>query len=573
MSIRYCVALAAVCSLVSAAEHRGIVKFGPVPLPGATVTATGGGKQFTTITDQQGNYSFPDLPDGTWKIRVEMLCFAPLERQVAVAPAATASEWDLKLLPFDQIVASAPVPAQAPEAAPPQQADKPRRNRQQPANTPSAFQRTDLNASADSPQAEAAAPDPPGEFSQSPSDGFLINGSVNNGLASPFAQAGAFGNYRPGRRSLYNGSLGLIFGNSFWDARAFSLTGQDTPKPAYTRAQGLLSFGGPLKIPRLIPRDGPNVTLNYQWTRNRNATTSTARVPTAAERRGDFSQPVTATGRPVIVTDPDSGAPFAGNMVPAVPNRPSGQGAAWLLSGRQLRKRPLQLPDSARRLHPSGRPAIARQQGHRLQELGFGSVRPSERADRQHEPVRLPRHHRLNRDQHFRQLEPPHQPPFVRKLERPVQPPVQPDDSVLREPAERLGPGGHYGKQPGAGELGAARPDLLERHRDALRRAEFPHAQPDERRFGLALLGATARTMSLRARISAGSSSTCSRSRIRAGAFTFTGAVSGQRFRRLPARESPTPARSPSATPTSTSAPFPTTATSPTTGAPARRSP
>jgi hypothetical protein len=37
--------------------------------------------------------------------------------------------------------------------------------------------------------------------------GFLINGSVNNGAATPLAQSAAFGNNRRGP-SLYNSSLG-----------------------------------------------------------------------------------------------------------------------------------------------------------------------------------------------------------------------------------------------------------------------------------------------------------------------------------------------------------------------------
>ena len=76
--------------------------------------------------------------------------------------------------------------------------------------------------------------------SQRAADGLLINGSVNNGASSPFAQLQAFGNNRRGVRSLYNGSLG--FNNldiSGLDARNYSLTGQDTPKPGYNHFTGL----------------------------------------------------------------------------------------------------------------------------------------------------------------------------------------------------------------------------------------------------------------------------------------------------------------------------------------------
>ena len=61
---------------------------------------------------------------------------------------------------------------------------------------------------------------------------------MNNGASSPFAQLQAFGNNRRGVRSLYNGSLGFSLDNSTLDARTFSLTGQDTPKPGYNQMQG-----------------------------------------------------------------------------------------------------------------------------------------------------------------------------------------------------------------------------------------------------------------------------------------------------------------------------------------------
>ena len=39
-------------------------------------------------------------------------------------------------------------------------------------------------------------------------------------------------------------------------------------------------------------------------------------MPTAAERRGDFSQSLDVFGRPVRLVDPATGAPFAGNVIP-----------------------------------------------------------------------------------------------------------------------------------------------------------------------------------------------------------------------------------------------------------------
>src|ERR1035438_5998114 len=95
-------------ALVQASEHHGIVRFAGLPVPGATVTATQGEKKVAAVTDPQGIYTFADLADGVWNLQVEMLCFATLKMEVAVAPNAPSPEWELKLLPFDEIKASAP---------------------------------------------------------------------------------------------------------------------------------------------------------------------------------------------------------------------------------------------------------------------------------------------------------------------------------------------------------------------------------------------------------------------------------------------------------------------------------
>jgi len=104
MHTNYLRRLAVACLSVfalAAAEHHGLVKFGGLPVPGATVTATQGDRKFVAVTDPQGAYSFRDLPDGVWTIQVEMLCFAPIKQEVAVAPNAPSPEWEMKLLPLD----------------------------------------------------------------------------------------------------------------------------------------------------------------------------------------------------------------------------------------------------------------------------------------------------------------------------------------------------------------------------------------------------------------------------------------------------------------------------------------
>jgi len=346
---RYTAVLWLAVLLSSASEHHGQVKFGGLPVPGATVTATQGDKQFTAITDSQGLYSFSDLPDGTWALEVAMPGFAPIRQDVAIAPQMPSPEWELKMLPLDQIqtVAAPPAPAAQPSPTPavatpaPQTAAASPRKRGKkappaPTNTQSSFQRADLNAAnpnaanQNAPNSTPAANEnaPPGgdassstsELSQRAADGLLINGTTNNGASSPFALSQAFGNNRRGGRSLYTGNVGLIMDNSVLDARQYSLTGQGYSKPSFNNLTGVAAFGGPLKIPGLI-RNGPQFFVNYQWTRNRNVTTQPGLVPSLAERAGDFS------GQPQIF-DPLNGAAFAGNIIPQ--NRMSPQAQALL---------------------------------------------------------------------------------------------------------------------------------------------------------------------------------------------------------------------------------------------------
>src|SRR5205814_1894927 len=92
----------------------------------------------------------------------------------------------------------------------------------QSADTSSGFQRAGVTASPGAPAApNEATPPAEGDRAMGAADGFLINGSVNNGAVSPFAQLPAFGNNRRGPRSLYNGGVGMLLGNSAWDTRPF----------------------------------------------------------------------------------------------------------------------------------------------------------------------------------------------------------------------------------------------------------------------------------------------------------------------------------------------------------------
>jgi len=267
--LRSLIAIGLVVFNLMASEQHGLVTFGGLPVPGATVTASQGDKKLVAISDANGAYSFPELADGLWTIQVQMLGFSTIKDEITVAPEAKPATWELKMLPLDQIHAETQLAAR-PQPPPP------------PPSTPAEPQKPEAKPPAS--EAEPARD----EMAQRAADGLLINGSQNNGASSPFALFPAFGNNRNGSRSLYNGGLAIFEDSSVWDARQFSFTGQNTPKYPFNHFNASVYFGGPLKIPHLL-KNGPNFFIGYTWMRNRNDNVGTALMPTQAQRDGDVS--------------------------------------------------------------------------------------------------------------------------------------------------------------------------------------------------------------------------------------------------------------------------------------------
>jgi hypothetical protein len=303
---------------IAATDYVGRVVFKTLPVPGATVSATHLDQRLTTVTDLDGVFRFPAIVEGDWTVRVEMIGFAEQSREITVTADTPASNWDLTLLPLADIARTAqaaPVDPAGPDVPP---SSQPLLDRRGPGGGDSrpapgdGFQRALVSPSAGS-AAVVNDPSAAGDADRSGADGFLVNGSVNNGAASPFAQLAAFGNNRRNARSLYNGGIGVLFGNSALDARPFSFTGQPTSSPSYSDAQIVASFAGPLRIPRLVTRNAPNLFLGYQRTVDHNASTQSALMPTALERAGDFSQARDASGRPVAVLDTATRLPLPGH--------------------------------------------------------------------------------------------------------------------------------------------------------------------------------------------------------------------------------------------------------------------
>jgi hypothetical protein len=115
----------------------------------------------------------------------------------------------------------------------------------------------------------------------------------------------------------FHGSAYGFLRNGVFDARSYFAPAAE-PAPPYTRGQFGASLGGPLA------RDRTFFFTDYEGLRSREGITSLTRVPTALERKGDYSQ----SSLPAI--DPTTGAPFAGKVIPAAWINPIGAAIANL---------------------------------------------------------------------------------------------------------------------------------------------------------------------------------------------------------------------------------------------------
>ena len=285
-------------NLAHASEYRGEIFSGGLPVPGATIVAMQAGKKVSSVSDVNGSYIFPDLPDGVWHVRIEMLGFVNVEADVTVMARLSPAKWELTMLPLDRALALTAGKTYVASSA----------------STPMADASKPQPSGAKAP-ANPEIPKPQDDQNQRPSDGLLVNGSSNNASTSKYSLDEAFGNSRSGTKSLYTGGFAVVIDNSALDARPYSLSGLDSPKSSYNRTTAIATLGGPIKIPHLL-HHGLNFFLAYEWTRDRVAVTEAGLVPTPAERMGDLSGVLDALGHPVTLLNPVTGLPLAGNIVP-----------------------------------------------------------------------------------------------------------------------------------------------------------------------------------------------------------------------------------------------------------------
>jgi hypothetical protein len=160
---------------------------------------------------------------------------------------------------------------------------------------------------------------------------------------------------KSGTNTLH-GSVFEYLRNSLLDANGYNANAAHTPKPHFQRNQFGYALGGPVVIPHVYK--GINRTFffsTFEGLRQSQAGSFLGTVPTALERKGDFSQSLDTNGNLIVIYDPRTTqldptapagitryirTPFKGNVIPSqflnatgsnilgnypLPNRP-GQG-------------------------------------------------------------------------------------------------------------------------------------------------------------------------------------------------------------------------------------------------------
>ena len=183
---------------LSAAQHEGRVTFGGLPLPGASVTATQGEKRFCPRSRiLKGPIRSLTLQTVCGQFRCRCSYSQP-RRETSRSRYHPRCGIRNNSLPDDEIGKTIAQPATVATAKP---------------NTKTPYQRTDVTAARptapDGATLPAASDDAASvELARRAADGLLINGSVNNGAFSPFAQLPALAITEEHNDPLYNSIWG-----------------------------------------------------------------------------------------------------------------------------------------------------------------------------------------------------------------------------------------------------------------------------------------------------------------------------------------------------------------------------
>ena len=352
-----------------------------VPLAKVTVIEDSTAVSSSTVTNQQGQYSFPALKPSTYTLVVEAPGFKKLEKKDIVISTQSSVTEDA-ILALGQVTETINVTAEAELLTTSEASNGSVIDRQKLEDLPNLgrdpfmlarlsegvvwtgnpkFDRME-DQSGQSQMSIAGGPTAGNNYTL---DGISITDSTNRAVIIPDQEAvgemkvqantydasmgrtggGVFNaTMRSGQNRVHGSAFGLLraqplLANTFF-SNAAGLPIEQQPFKNYGD-----SVGGPVRIPKIY--DGRNKTFFYVTTegyRQFDAVASTTTVPTALERRGDFSQSLSTlkNGTQQLIYDPMStnlttGARtlFAGNVIPA-----SGSVRSGSTSPRIFRSRP-----------------------------------------------------------------------------------------------------------------------------------------------------------------------------------------------------------------------------------------
>jgi len=122
--------------------------------------------------------------------------------------------------------------------------------------------------------------------------------------------------------------------NNWLNDHTLQANGQASPTPRYRYNVETYTVGGPVIIPKLFP-NRERKKLFFFWSQEYTGQfvsggTQTKYTPTPLERQGNFSQSLANNGSLIVITDPNTGAPFPGNIIPTSRADPTGFGPATL---------------------------------------------------------------------------------------------------------------------------------------------------------------------------------------------------------------------------------------------------
>jgi len=134
----------------------------------------------------------------------------------------------------------------------------------------------------------------------------------------------------------FHGSLSYFKRHEQFNATDFFSNRNGLPKARYRYNMYSYTIGGPVYIPRKF-NTGKNKLFFFWsqefWPQQVAVPISYVTMPTALERTGNFSQSTNPNGSPIIVKDPLTGTPFAGNIAPQNRIDPNGQALLNFIRG------------------------------------------------------------------------------------------------------------------------------------------------------------------------------------------------------------------------------------------------